>query len=330
MARLITFAPGWLEGLIRSEIGSVTGLAETAKYALQGRLVYNALVKQAVVGLAMSLAGMQILNMASRGHPTWENPEDEPGAKTSAYFSIPGLGDFRLDAMAMVYPIFNQLKTLAESKGNIGEAAIELAKNKSGTLGRIAIQAAKALYKTHSTTEALKSAGQEAVSVPIAAKAVYAAGKSIATGKLQEEKKGEIGKQLGSSMGLPFQPQETAEKKMYRKAENFRENYRSPSGLKPQQKPELPEGQYAELNRALQMGDEKRAKDAMDRLEESEEKKNIYQHFGPHYVRKTFTGSRVMDAAFYRSLTPQEKKLFDDAIQERVQVVKKFRELFVK
>jgi len=87
--RMIFLAPQWNEGLIRSELGAAKdwatnplGLVSMA----QGKGLYMGLLGRSV---AMSIGAQfvinQILNISLRGHPTWQNEEDDiPGSKVSA------------------------------------------------------------------------------------------------------------------------------------------------------------------------------------------------------------------------------------------------------
>lgn len=86
IARALVLAPQWNEGLIRSELGGVKQIGEFVKDTAQSKRIYTGILMRKVGGLALAtFAGNQLINMITRGHPTWQNKEEGLGAKLSAW-----------------------------------------------------------------------------------------------------------------------------------------------------------------------------------------------------------------------------------------------------
>ncbi|MFA5767463.1 MAG: hypothetical protein WC919_06060, partial [Candidatus Paceibacterota bacterium] len=225
ISRILFFAPQWLEGLVKSEIRSITGLKETASYALHGRLVYNSLVKQAATGLVSMFVGAQILNYLLNGKPTWENEEEGIGAKMSA--KIPGIGKgqpgFLWNPLGQVAPCAHRMMNYMEKKGNVLEAAEQFMKAKMGFVPRTVYNAAVEGHKDHSALSASKVALESMIPLPIAAQAVGSAFRSTEAGQIREEYPGQIGKQIFSSAGIDVDVARTPEQRMRNLANEFRE-----------------------------------------------------------------------------------------------------------
>jgi hypothetical protein len=81
-ARLVALAPQWVEGGLRSEAAAYGQTARVPLDIATGNARIGNISKTAGTGLLAYAAITQIINMASTGHPTWENPE---GHRMDAY-----------------------------------------------------------------------------------------------------------------------------------------------------------------------------------------------------------------------------------------------------
>ena len=87
LAKLTLFAPGFAEGRFRTEARGIGQAAKVPVDAARGKGFRVGVVAQAMGGMILaSLIGNQMLNLFTRGHSTFENPED--GHKLDAW--IPG------------------------------------------------------------------------------------------------------------------------------------------------------------------------------------------------------------------------------------------------
>jgi hypothetical protein len=85
-ARLVFLAPQWNEGLIKSEYGAVKETGQAIVEMFQGKPIYVGPLARSVGTLAVGqFVGNQIINMITRGHPTWMNQEEGWGSKISAW-----------------------------------------------------------------------------------------------------------------------------------------------------------------------------------------------------------------------------------------------------
>ncbi len=89
--------------------------------------------------------------------------------------------------------------------------------------------------------------------------------------------------------------------------------------------------EYAPLTHALDAGDTESAKKAYRDLltgtvGQPRTPGDIARYYG-EYAARPFTGSRAKDRAFYESLSTEDKKLYEEAIQEREQTMQEFAKL---
>ena len=73
IARLTFLAPQWLEGLIKKEISPIRLLTQPNR-AFQGK---DTTLRGIGRGLLAMVALTQVVNLITRGQPTWRNPEKE-------------------------------------------------------------------------------------------------------------------------------------------------------------------------------------------------------------------------------------------------------------
>ena len=331
ISRINAFAPSWLEGEIRSDYGAVYGLKETARYAMQGRLVYNSLVKQAAVGMVSSLAAMQVLNMVTRGHPTWENPEEGFSNKLCAWIpSLDGKGPgIMLNPLGTVFPFFDRIIHYMEKTGSLAKTAEEIAKSKGGVLPQAIFAAFESTRKDPSTWKAIKSVGEAILPMPISAGAVGSALRSTEHGQLQEKSPGQVETQMARSLGIHASPSPGPETRIYGLADDFKAKYRSPTGVKQKPEKQFDESDYRELIQGLKQDDPDRQEEAMEELTKHKEVGAIAQFFR-NYPTHPFTGNRKMEVPFLNSLNPEQKEQYKKAREQRMEVNKRFFSRFGK
>lgn len=131
VARGVFLAPQWREGLIRRELGAVNQVGEFAKDTAQGKTPYLGTRLRLVGSTAASIfIANQIINLATRGYPTWQNPEDGFGSKISAW--VPdylGKSDgFFLNPMGIAMETFHSISSYySKAEGSKKEKAYDAA-----------------------------------------------------------------------------------------------------------------------------------------------------------------------------------------------------------
>ncbi len=326
ISRLVLLAPEWVQGLVRSEIGTVRDLAtETIPMALRGRLVASSLVKGNAVGLLAYFAANQIINYITRGKPTWENEEEGFSSKISAW--IPDLigngpGVF-LNPMSLFTEISSQFLHLLERRGNLTEAAIDVASNKAAPIPRAAYAWVKEAAKTHDSYQAALAGGKALIPLPIPTRPVLAAGRTLTGQKTTEDYPGEMERQLLSSLGVRTESVPSSEQRIYSLVDKFKQNYVSETGKTIQPRPEFTGSDYAELVRALRQDDPQRAKQAIADLSKTKEPAVIEKYF-KNWPNHPFTGSKELEEQFVKTLNPEQKKQYDAAREQRKKMAEKF------
>jgi hypothetical protein len=328
IARLITLAPEWEEGLLRSEWKSAAGLGETAKQALAGRFVMNQLTRSTLTSIAAIFAGSQLINFATRGKPTWENEEEGIGSKISAFVPNPfGQGGVFLNPLAITAELTNQFIQVLQRKKTLLGAADEVASFKEGPLLRSGMTGLRELSKGGSDWDAIKATGQGLIPAPIPGKAIVSAGKSIIGGKPIEDYPGQMERQLFATGGIKVDTAPLHEQRIYALADEFRKHYESKTGVKLPPKPPTAEGDYTELTHALRQDDTERADKAMKELVKIKETPAIFKYF-QQYPHKTFLDNKKLEYQFKQTLNKEQLDAYDKAKENRLKIATKFREQY--
>lgn len=153
LLRIIFLAPNWNEGLLRSELGAYTQVGDAIGRGVKARsfeeggrrLLAGSLSRDmALLGVSIFL-GNQALNYATRGKPTWENQENQPGAKISAWIpdtkALGGQGKsdgFFLNPLSLNAEISHQLIARAEKDKSVRAAVVDVLNNKESSIGQLA------------------------------------------------------------------------------------------------------------------------------------------------------------------------------------------------
>lgn len=207
LLRLFFLAPQWNEGLIRSELGSLKQVGESAAIATkQRRIVTGALMRDSGLMMAGLFLGNQIINQVTRGKPTWENEENQPGAKISAWIpdtkKLGGQGKsdgYFLNPFSLSAEITHSIINRAEKDKSVIGAVDDVLNNKLSAIGRIVdvIRTREDWQKHHlDDWGVVKEVAKQAAVMPIQAPAIAGA----ITGK--EQFPGSQQRSLMASVGL--------------------------------------------------------------------------------------------------------------------------------
>lgn len=347
-ARLLFLAPQWNEGLIRSELGAITGtvkgIASTAK---EGRLSFGILPRAVGAMIVAQFAANQLINYITRGKPTWENEEEGLGAKLSAWVpDVVGKGPgFFLHPLGLAAEVTHLLSQKYEKKGDAREAIMAFMGGRLSTLSRplMTFLTRRDIFQRLIRPEKIwGETAKSAIPSPIGAQAVVPAIGERLGGEPKEPFVGAYQKQMMSSMGVKTDQAPSPGQRIQTLAQKFKKErgITTPG--------EFYGSAYTPLRDAIQRGAMKESLAEYDRLLDTVAPSG--KRYTPEQIdnamkpwtggrlnkqtyqvtprkAKTFTGSAAKEREFINTLTPEQKATYRRAYEDRVQFYKNFREM---
>lgn len=342
LARLVFLAPQWNESLIRAEIGAVWQAGATLKAAARGRFQMGLLARSVGTAALGTFIANQLINYATRGKPTWENPEEDAGAKLSAWIPDAGGGPgFFLHPLAVPAEITHQIwRTSDRTGGDVSEAARRFLAGRLNMFGKPAM-----IFMTRkdmlgrslrSGSEVAGEMGKSMAPVPIAAGAAARFGKQLVTGEHEEAFPGQYEKQLMQTFGIKTDQAPNPEQRIRGLAKDF---MRAQPNYKPN--PDFFGGDYEELRRALRMGNMRDAAAALEELRTKKTEAAIQKYMrewamgaqlasGETVIKHPFTANAAAEREFRKTLTPEQIATYHQAWLDRQKVKERFDELVKK
>lgn len=335
LARVIFLAPQWNESLIRSELGAVRQLVASPIQSYKaGRPAMGGLARGVGAAMLATFIGNQLLNMAFRGKPTWENEEEEPGAKISGYIpDFVGHGPgFFLNPLSVPMEISNLLWRSADRHG--GDLTLALRDSAAGRFSGLS----KGLwtFMTGNTPMGQPTKGgwdrvgqsiAQAAPIPISSGAAYRGVKQLVTGNNQEKFPGQVQMQMMQSVGVKTEPVPDASRRVYDLASKFKRN----RGIVEAPTHDIPV--YGELTSAVKTGNMDDAREALAKIltmakgnGDPHTVEDVRRYY-TQYPNRTFTGNRGMEEAFKRTLTPAQLGVYNRAVADRAQIAAKVQAL---
>ncbi len=327
MARLIALAPQWNEGLIRSELGGAKQLAQGAANIAQGKAANVGALGRSLGTIAVgSFVAAQIINQATRGKFTWENPEEGWQHKVSAWIpdKLGGSAGFFYNPVGMTAETSHLLASSyerAQGKNPVSkglQAAGDYYRSRESALARpIDTWLTKKDYLGRDIKpddlpkEILKSAAPLPISGGSAARVV----KGLATGGKTEQYPGEFQKQAMQSMGLRTDKAPTPENRIQSLAHDFmqaRPGAKAESGTR-----EVSD--YAEMTASLRRNNPDDVKDSIKSLLEKRSADDLEKYY-KQWMNHTFTGSHKTEADFLRTLDTEQRQQYVKARAERKKI----------
>jgi hypothetical protein len=303
LARILLLAPQWQEGMIRSES---RGIGQTAKGLTSGK--FGNISKGMGTGLVAYFALAQVVNMLTRGKPTWDN--DEPGHQMDAWIpdSVEGSGGYFLSPLSVFAETTHDALKYTERGMEPLDVAAQIGSNKQHPQ----VRAMRDLFegkdffgKPLHGWERVTTAAKEVLPIPIFAR----------TGGY----KGGMERQMLSTAGIKVTAAPSHTNNVYALADKFkREN-----GVVQK---EAGESEYAKLRRALQNDDMELAQTEYGELLKTKKASLIDSYFAK-YPRKPLTGSNAMEAKFRKSLDRGQMDIYNASLQERDAISKLFLQL---
>lgn len=322
MARFAALAPQWNEGLIRSEVG---GAAQAAKFAAQ-KLAGN---KEATMGIrgrnfvttaASLFVASQLMNLASRGVPTWQNPEEGPEAKMSGWIpdAIGKSAGFFFNPAGLTAETSHLLMKNFERSGNVHEAVKSYLRSRESALARMAdtfFTGEDPFGRQIPKDQIWEGIAKAGAPVPISGGAIARAGKAAiakAEGEPVNTEKypGEFQKQAMQSFGIRTDSAPSPEQRMARLAHDFnKEHGKEDTGVHNV-------SDYNDLNAALRRGNPADVQSAIDGLLEKRSAEDLEKYYR-QWQNRTFTGSYKNEQAFLRTLNTEQRQQYAKARAER-------------
>lgn len=331
--QILFLAPQWVEALARGEGRGYQQLGQGAYRAGTGKgFHFGTAGKSMGTGLAAYFIGTQLLNLATRGHLTFENKEK--GHKMDAW--IPELtgktAGFFMSPLSVFAEITHDVLNYGQQKPDAASAVTQVLENKLGNLGR----SLEVLFTGRDpiTNEkligtwnrVLKSASQ-AVPVPITvSQPARTLGHALAPGRVAAPRPGMVQRQLTSSLGFKIDPARTGIQQMFDRARDWEAKSSDPKvqeALERREKETFALSDYAPLRDALQSGDAQASQEAWSKLKEAHTLKQIFTEMKTA-AHRPFTGGKESEKAFIRSLDDEGKAEYLKAVEQRAALYQKF------
>ena len=356
LARVLFLAPQWNEALIRAEIGavkeSVTGLVDiaknpawAAKQLAHGRLPVDMLAKAVGTAILGQFIANQLINYGTRGVPTWENPEEDPNAKISAWLPdwVGGSAGFFYNPVALPMeishlllknaeragldakwdPAKDPLENLKYNTGNILGAGWDAVRAyASGRLNTLTRPVWTGITKEDRFGRKLRmedipgEMAGAAVPAPISGSAVYRMGKQMVTGTHEEAFPGQFQKQLMQSGGIKAENAPDHERRISSLAKEFNRE----KGIVPGAQYYI--GDYVDFTAALRRQNMRDANRALDELLKKRTSRQVYEHYS-RWAVAPFTGQKAREGEFKRGLSAEQLSAYDAAREDRKALAKK-------
>lgn len=330
--QILFLAPQWVEGLLQKEIrfySRLTGLS-----ALTGRRgvpYWGTLGKGMGRGLLGFLALTQMINIATRGKPTWKN--EEKGHELDAWIPTGKEGGYWLSPMAVFSEVLHDVLRLSESKPTNADAWMQIVGNKLGPVGKmlaIAYTGTSPTGEKYSTTAGrVKGALGQLTPAPIAlgTPVRYAASK-IAPETVSPPRKGMLGRQMLASFGgLKVQAGQTPLQEIGRLAADFKKRNNLDRGTLSF----IPtdEASLAKLRAAVRNDDIPGARAILKGLREKRNDNEISKAMEV-WARKPITGSQQNEGWFLSELTPEQLEIHNRAMIQKMEDNLKVQEFLLR
>lgn len=319
LARMVLLAPQWNEGLIKSEVGAARqGIAAAKDLAVNHRLASGMLARGTATMFMGQLIANQLINMYTRGHPTWKNPEEGPSAKLSAWIpdKIGGGPGFFLNPAALSAEVSHNFEKAYERDPNWDNAMKGFIR---GRLSAGARPVATWFFGTDPLGRPIKpdelhgAMAASATPWPIGLPAAAAGARQLVTGQHSESFSGQYQKQLMATVGQKMDNAPSSEQRIYSLARAFNRS----KGVPPE--PQFGAGEYEPLTAALRMGNKNDINDALESLLERRKPAEIEKHFTT-WAHLPFTGKNAREAQFLATLNPEQRDTYTKARSSKAQI----------
>ena len=324
--RFAFLAPQWNESLIRAELGAVRDLFRLPMDSVkQRRLVVGTLLKATGTMALGTFLVNQVLNLLFRGKPTWENDEEGWDKKLSGY--VPDvMGDgpgFFLNPLALPAEYTHLIDTQLHKSKDGSDATWRIINSRLSNPARALMTLATrrdVLGRAVRPGEVTEAMGNALTPLPIPTSTVVGAGRQIITGEPSEKYPGQFQKQAMASFGIKTDQAPSPEQRI----RNLARDFNKARGIVPSA--EFYTGDFDEFTKALRIGNDTDARDALEELLRKKTRRQVYDHF-VNWQRAPFTGQRARESEFLRGLTPEQRTAYDASRKTRRALARKSAEM---
>lgn len=309
ISRFLFLAPQWFEGGLRSE---ARGYGQAAKAVVTLKKPGNISAAMGT-GLVAYFAVNQLINMMTRGQPTWENPE--PGHKLDAWLPDPGGSNGQFIAPTSVFAEnTHDINKFMDRGVQAMDVVGELGSMKVAPLPRAGwdiVTGRNIFGQKMLGYDRFVQATKDVAPLPI--------------GLTAQHTPGSRERSLLGFAGIKAVGAGSASTNTYKLADQWmkRQGIKRPGAQEGEQGPA---SIYRPLRQALEVGDMKKARTEYNELKKTTDEDLIDRHFaGLDNVR--FTGRKSTEDDFIASLKPKEKRLYDKAILERERIMDRYENL---
>jgi hypothetical protein len=315
-ARFLFLAPQWNEGLIRTELGAMGQTGKALLDAATGKRLFAGVLARSVGGMIVAqFIANQLINYATRGTPTWENPEEGIGAKISAY--IPdawGGPGFFLNPMSLATETTHLLLKGYERTGDALDTAINYFRSRSSVPMRPvwdAVTNKNVLGTYYAPGKKWKGMLEDSIPYPIAGGTIYAATREALSGEPSQQYAGQYQKQLFQTFGVKLEGAPSDESRIYTLANHFKLDKNI------QDREVGHSAKYSDLDHALMIGNMTNARNAMQKLLESEPASMIQKYYKSSYPKLRLFESNQQSKDFLNTLNDEQLTAYDRAKDKR-------------
>ena len=326
--QIFMLAPMWREGLVQKEVRALSRFSGAS--ALLGRRGMDAnnyigtLGRGLARGIGAWFVTAQIINMLSRGHPTWQNKED--GHALDAWIPAPnGKDGIWISTLGVFAEVLHDLVRLGESKPRVWDALEQMGVNTYGPVGRatriLTTGQTMTGERISSTAGILGAAAGELAPLPISATPFRSLAHAVAPGLVRPLKPGEAMQRMAALVGVKTQLATRSETDIRAKAAKFLRT----EGLKvPSEYPvTTDEPSYSKLRQALRNDDSSGIKDTYAGLLKHHTPQQIEKSL-KQFTSRPYTGSKANEELFLYSLSNDDLELYHKANLERTETFEKF------
>lgn len=330
LMRLVFLAPQWNESLIRAEIEAAKDVGKSVKYATIGEknaagerergLRIGTLGRAVATAFAGQFIANQILNWYFRGQPTWENPEEGFESKISAYIPdyVGNSAGYFLNPLTLPAEMTHLILKGHSRTGRWDEAIVQALKSRLSSFGRFADVFVEGKNSEGQRATGLGSrlalAAGESVPLPIGAQAPLRAVQGALAGESRERYPGQIQRQVMSTFGIKADSAPTPGQRIAKLAREFNQ-------AKGIEDPERFHSPFADLDNLLRVGNLTGARKELARLKETRTPRQILERYDTR-AHARFTGQTAREAAFVRTLDPEQRRQYALALEERRQLAR--------
>lgn len=345
ISQLLLLAPQWTGTRISMEARFLSRLATTpyvaARYGLpEARLHAGPIGRGVGTGLVMMFGITQVINLLTRHHLTFQNPEE--GHKLDAYIPDPGGGPgFFVSPLSIFMEMTHDVaRFMAAGHKNFMETLTQIASNKMHPVARGVLSGITGFTPTGQKITTMggraKAVAAGLVPVPISGSALGRYVGHTLTDRIAPNAPGAGGRQLASTFGIKAEVAERATSQLDKLAKDYmeRNKIKPPTGWEQVQ---TDEPNYTKLRSAIRAGDNREAIRLIQILRDEHPPKATKsgKQIDPvvrameQNAKRNFT-TKEEENAFYNSLTPGQKRIYEKSIDDREAELDKFYRLYDK